>query len=165
MVLLRLREISLFVQIVTTMSLSHPSTPQLNLFEQEAPELLKGEAAIQQAISLYNSKTYSKLSHASQALGCPPSTVYARIHGRRTRQAARADQQALNQHAEDALVTHLREAESRGFPHRNKDCQEIAEELAGRPLGKNWFTRFIKRRLLKSVFTKTINTSRAYNYN
>ena len=75
MVLLKLRENLPFFQIVTIMPLTYPSTLQLNLFEDEAVELVEGKAAIEQVISLYNSKKHLSVTRALKALKCLLSLV------------------------------------------------------------------------------------------
>lgn len=126
--------------------------------------ILSGEAAVQGALKDAKEKRYKSLRASTTAYGVPYSTAHHREHGRLTRTEAHISQQALTPGEEEVLLKYIKEAESWGFPLRVCHLLELAEDLAGRKLSKQWPTRFIARHGLRSCFVPAMDANRAHNH-
>jgi hypothetical protein len=122
------------------------------------------EEAIQAAIDAFKSGRARSLRAAASELGVALSTVCHRAGGRPTQRIARSDQQALTPEQEDSLAQYCRDISFWGFPLRVCHLKELADVLAGRCLGSNWTSRFVKRHDLSSQFARALDQVRAYNH-
>jgi hypothetical protein len=70
--------------------------------------------------------------------------------------------QKLTNTQEKTLIKHINKLSDRGFPPTPQIVKNLAEEIAGVALGKNWVSRFCGRHQdqLKSVYLRTIDHKR-----
>src|SRR5450432_1417231 len=70
--------------------------------------------------------------------------------------------QCLSIAQEETLIGYINSLSDRSIPSTNQIVQNIAEELIGRPIGKNWTSRFISRYQdrLSLVYLHTIDNKR-----
>jgi hypothetical protein len=83
-----------------------------------------------------------------------------------SRRDSTPNSQKLTPKEETAIVRHILDLDSRGFPPRPQYVQEMADLLLAErdatPVGKNWTTNFIKRRTeLKTKFNRKYDYKRA----
>jgi hypothetical protein len=77
-------------------------------------------------------------------------------------EATTQSRSALSKDQQLELISYINKLSERGFPPANATVRFMAEEIAGRQLGKNWVTRFIvtNRSILASIFLEGIDASR-----
>jgi hypothetical protein len=124
---------------------------------------MANEELIQKAINAYSNSTEKSLSAAARAYGQCPSTVTHRFSGRTTRQKAHENSQLLLEAQEIQLVRWINELEIWGFPLRLDLLRDMASSLAGKPCGKNWPNRFMKRHNLTTIYSRQLDCNRAWN--
>jgi hypothetical protein len=103
---------------------------------------------------------------AADAFDVAPSTLHERIHGILPRDDCIPNSRKLTPYEEEAIVQYILDLDSRGFPPRPRDVQEMADLLLTEYnvsfVGKNWATNFINRCLeIKSKFNCKYNYKRA----
>jgi Tc5 transposase DNA-binding domain len=92
-------------------------------------------------------------------------TTLARRHkGQSTSRAAANSKyrQRLTNVQEETLLKHIESLTERYMPPTSQIVQNLAEEIAGSPVGKNWTSQFIKRhqKQITSVYLRSIDKSR-----
>ena len=92
-------------------------------------------------------------------------TTLLRRHKGQTTSRAEANskyRQRLTNVQEDTLLRHIDILTERHMPPTSQIVQNLAEEIAGRPLGKNWTGQFIKRheKRITSLYLRPIDRSR-----
>ena len=77
-------------------------------------------------------------------------------------EATAESRQVLNDAQEKVLIGHIDRLVARGTPPTPAIVRNIAEEMHGAQLGKNWVTRFIHRHSLhlKSMYMRNIDNLR-----
>jgi predicted ATP-binding protein involved in virulence len=92
-------------------------------------------------------------------------TTLARRHQRKT--ASRSDsnskhRQRLTNAQEETLLDYIDSLTKCNIPPTSQIVQNLAEELAGGHVGKNWTSQFIKRhsKRITSLYLRPIDTSR-----
>jgi hypothetical protein len=98
---------------------------QVERYEQVAQWELKFQAVIE-GVRL---EKYPKITAATQALRVPPSTVYHRINGRKSRSHAHEHQQQLTRNQESSLCGWIKELAANGYPPRYPQVHQMAEEI------------------------------------
>ena len=70
--------------------------------------------------------------------------------------------QRLTIEQEEVLIGHINKLTDRGIPPTSQMVKNLAEEIAGCPIGKNWVGGFVKRHSdqLKSHYLRTIDNCR-----
>jgi Tc5 transposase DNA-binding domain len=116
-----------------------------------------------QAIKLDQSQS---LRAAADSFDVASSTLCDRIHGKPARGDCIPNSRKLTLYEEEAIIQYILDLDSRGFPPRPRDVQEMADLLlAARDassVGKNWATNFINRRPeIQSKFNRKYNYKRA----
>jgi hypothetical protein len=124
---------------------------------------MSDEELIQKAVQAYTLGIEKSLSAAARAYGKAPTTVQYRFDGRKTRQQAHENSQLLLEAQETQLVRWINELEIWGFPLRLDLLRDMASSLAGKPCGKNWPNRFIKRHNLTTIYSRRLDCNRAWN--
>ncbi|KFY92839.1 hypothetical protein V498_04716 [Pseudogymnoascus sp. VKM F-4517 (FW-2822)] len=94
------------------------------------------------------------------------ATLYRRLHGMTSRRDCTPNSRKLTPYEESALVQYILDLDSRGFPPRPQDVQEMADLLLAErgksPTRKNWATNFITCRTeLKAKFSRKYDYKRA----
>jgi hypothetical protein len=113
-------------------------------------------------------QTSKKISRRKAAIiyDVPESTLRDRIGGRPSRSDTRANSLNLTELEETIIVSHILDRDSRGFPPRQADVEDIVNYLRKyrrvKPVGKLWAHRFIQRRPeLKTRFNRVYDFQRA----
>jgi hypothetical protein len=104
---------------------------------------------------------YSKIA---KEYGVHRTTLSRHHRGIQTTRAEATSQSrnVLSKDQQLELVSYINKLSERGFPPPNATVRFMAEEIAGRRLGKNWVTRFIvtNRSILASIFLEGIDAPR-----
>ena len=83
----------------------------------------------------------------SKKTGIPRKTLsdrFTELHG--SSQAANSEsRQCLNDAQEEALIRLINRLTNRGLPPTNSIVRNLAEEIIGRRVGKNWSSNFVRR--------------------
>jgi hypothetical protein len=127
------------------------------------------EANMQMAIEAYKSKKMRPQSRVAAVFGVSLTTLRARLKGRQSRTETRANSHKLTEYEEKTLLTHLLDADKRGFAIRPEYLREMAQILLRNrtqnptmSLGINWPTKFINRHPeIKTRFNRRISYQRA----
>jgi hypothetical protein len=103
---------------------------------------------------------------AAEVYDVDETTLRYRIHGRPPRSDCIPNSRKLTPYEEEAIVQYILDLDSRGFPPRPRDVEDMANlllaERGASPVGKNWATNFIKRRLeIKTKFNRKYDYKRA----
>ena len=92
------------------------------------------------------------------------STLRRRWNGETmSKQAAISEfKQLLTYVQEEALIEQINRLTDRGLPPTVYMVRNLAEEVLGRPTGKNWTSEFVKRHQdrLKSVYLRNLDNNR-----
>ncbi|CAG7852079.1 SubName: Full=Related to transposase-Aspergillus fumigatus {ECO:0000313/EMBL:CCA75029.1} [Serendipita indica DSM 11827] len=138
-----------------------------------SPSLAPREAAraneqrIQAAIAFIEHKKAQgvqvSVKQAAIMHGAPPSTVAARLKGRKTRQDAHVHRQTLGPEEDNVLVDWIIFWGGKGIPLNPNHVRAKAVAISGQDVGKHWIDRFKDRHSdrLKSTWTQPIEHSRA----
>jgi len=93
-----------------------------------------------------------------------PSTLSRRHRGITTsrKEAISEHHQNLTTLQEQTVIDHINRLTDRNLPPTAQIVQNIAKEMVGRSIGKNWTSNFIKRhhRVLKSLYLRNIENQR-----
>jgi hypothetical protein len=111
------------------------------------------EPFLQRAIEAINNDTSLSVRAAARAYSVPPSTLRARIKGRRAQSQAAGPNRLLNDTDEKVIVNWLLNLDARGQPARKKLVEDmvrlILRDKMGRViplhLGTKWVPRFLSR--------------------
>jgi len=100
----------------------------------------------------------------SKKHGVARTTLRERYHGQSLSKQAAASKyrQRLTLVQEETLITHINRLTDRGIPPTSRIVRNLAEEMIGGPVGKNWTGQFVKRyqERLKSVYLRSIDSQR-----
>ena len=100
----------------------------------------------------------------SKKFNIPRKTLYDRFSGRTvSRQEASSEtHQCLTAEQEEALISLINRLTNRGLPPTNSIVRNLAEEIIGRRVGKNWSGQFVRRHAehLTSRYLKNIKRKR-----
>src|SRR4051812_47273987 len=96
------------------------------------------------------------------------SVVYTTLRRRhlglqQSRQAAASEHRKnLTDVQEEVLVKHINMLSDRGIPPTAQIVKNLAEELIGHEVGKNWTAKFVRRHntKLKSLYLRTMDNQR-----
>ena len=113
-------------------------------------------------------QTSKKMSRRKAAViyDVPESTLRDRMGGRPPRSDTRANGLNLTELEEGVIVNYILDRDSRGFPPRQADVEDMANYLRkcrkAKPVGKLWAHRFVQRRPeLKTRFNRVYDFQRA----
>ena len=122
-------------------------------------------ARITKAIDAIQRGEFTEYSKAADYYGCSCSAVSRRIRGlTKTRQQANSFwHQCLTIEQEEVLIHRINTLTDRGMPPTSHIVRNLAEEIRGGPVGKNWVGQFVKRHSirLKSLYLRNIDNLRA----
>jgi hypothetical protein len=121
-------------------------------------------ARIKAAIADLESQERINYAATATKWGLKRSTLSRRHRGKTSsRQDANSyTRQQLTDSQEKTLIKYINKLSDRGFPPTPQIVKNLAEEIAGVALGKNWVSRFCGRHQdqLKSVYLRTIDHKR-----
>jgi len=125
------------------------------------------EGRVLLAVQAVKLQQFKSVRAAAVAYDIPQRTLSNRIHGMTSRRDSTPNSRKLTLEEESAIVRYILDLDSRGFPPRPQDVQEMADLLlaerdASLVVGKNWTSNFIKRRTeLKTKFSRKYDYKRA----
>ena len=104
-------------------------------------------AAINKAVAVIRSGEFSDYSKAARHFKCDRTSISKRIR-LLTRSRKEADsfwRQCLTDVQERQLIDRINYLSHRQMPPTSHIVKNLAEEISGQPVGKNWTARFIHR--------------------
>ncbi|KAG8349172.1 hypothetical protein FVEN_g12601 [Fusarium venenatum] len=121
------------------------------------------EAHIILALQAYQGDPKLSLRRAAFLYNVPFQTLHYRSQGRQARVDCIPNGRKLSDQEEQIIVEYILNLDSRGFPSRHRDVEEMANRLLterdASPVGKRWAINFIKRQ--PQLKTRSF---RKYNY-
>jgi hypothetical protein len=118
-------------------------------------------AAAIAAIRLGEIKDYSK---AAAKFNVDRTTISKRIRGltKSKKDANSFWHQCLTNAEEETLIAHINKLTDRGMPPTSSIVRNLAEEIRGAKVGKNWTGQFIQRHKnrLRSLYLRNIDNLR-----
>lgn len=122
-------------------------------------------ATINSAVDAIQRGEVKDYSEAARKYGCDRTAISRRIRGiTKTRLEAQSlYHQALTNTQEEVLISHINKLTDRGMPPTSYIVKNLAEEIKGGSVGKNWVAQFCKRHKLrlKSAYLRNIDNLRA----
>ena len=122
------------------------------------------DARIELAIADLANQTKPNYLATSKKYGVARMTLCDRFHGQSLSKQAAASKyrQCLTLVQEEALITHINSLTDRGIPPTSRIVRNLAEEMIGKPVGKNWTGQFVNRykKRLKSTYLRNIDGQR-----
>ena len=124
------------------------------------------EARIILAIEAIRKSKNLSITKAAKLYTVPRSTLRDRINGRSNQMETRANSHNITELEEEVIVLYILDMDSRGFPPKLKNVEDIAnhilESRGAKRVGKLWVHRFVKRRIeLKTRFSRVYDFQRA----
>jgi hypothetical protein len=120
--------------------------------------------AIDAAVAAIRRGEFTHYSQAAKYYKCDRTSVSKRIRGlTKTRKEANSFfLQCLTDTQEDVLIQRINRLTDRGMPPTSSIVKSLAEEIRGKPVGKNWVGQFVKRhqKVLKSLYLRNIDNLR-----
>jgi hypothetical protein len=118
-------------------------------------------ALVNKAVLAIRSGEFTDYSKAAAHYGCDRTAVSRRIRGltRTRRDASSFFHQCLTNDEEEILIARINMLTDRGMPPTSHIVRNLAEEIRGAPVGKNWTGQFVKRYKdrLKSAYLRNID--------
>jgi hypothetical protein len=104
-------------------------------------------ALVSQVVLAIRSGEFKDYSNAAKKFHCSHMAVMRRIKGlTKTRQEANSFyHQCLTTNEEEVLISRINKLTNRGLPPTSQIVRNLAEEIRGEPVGKNWTGQFVKR--------------------
>jgi hypothetical protein len=125
---------------------------------------LSHDARIALALAEIGSENKPNYAEYARKHELVPSTLSRRHRGKTVsrKEATSEYRQNLTTLQEEELIYHINRLSDRSLPPTAQIVQNIAKEIAGRSIGKNWTSNFIKRhqRVLKSLYLRNIDNQR-----
>jgi hypothetical protein len=124
------------------------------------------EADIILALQAYEADPKLSLRRAAKLYDVHFQTLHFRSQGRQAREDYIPSSRKLSDLEEQVIVQYILDLDSRGFPPRHRDIEEMANRLLAdrdaSPVGKRWAINFIKRQpQLKTRFQRRYDYRRA----
>ncbi len=120
---------------------------------------------IDNAVATIRRGEFSDYGKAAEHFKCDRGALSRRVKGL-TKSKKEADsfwRQCLTIEQEEVLIYRINNLTDRGMPPTSHIVKNLAEEIRGAPVGKNWVGQFVKRHdiRLKSLYLRNINNLRA----
>jgi len=120
---------------------------------------------ITKAVDTVGRGEFSDYTKAADHFKCSRSAVSRRVRGlTKTRKEANSFwHQCLTIKQEEVLIHRINYLTDRSMPPTSYIVKNLAEEIRGAPVGKNWVGQFVKRHgiRLKSLYLRNIDNLRA----
>jgi hypothetical protein len=121
--------------------------------------------AIDAAVDAIKRGEFANYANAAQKYGCDRGVLSRRMRGltKSKRQAMSFYRQCLTNEQEEVLITRINDLTDRGMPPTSQIVKNLAEEIRGEQVGKNWVGQFVKyyRIRLKSLYLCNIDNLHA----
>jgi hypothetical protein len=141
---------------MTDFHTAHPRTLNANNMDHNA--------RIQAAIADLESQDHQNIAATAKKWEVKRETLSKRFRGKTgsNQDATSYARRQLTDTQEKTLIQYINKLSDRGIPPTPQIVKNLAVEIAGIKLGKNWVSRFCKRHQkdLKSVYLRTINHKR-----
>ena len=122
------------------------------------------DARIELALDDLHRQEKPNIMGTAKKHGLVESTLRRRYQGKHLSKAAAASEyrQNLTFVQEETLISHINRLTDRGLPPTSRMVRNFAEEMIGRPIGKNWTGDFVKRYQgrLTSIYLRNIDNQR-----
>jgi len=120
---------------------------------------------IDDAIAAIRRGEFSDYANAAREYKCDRGALSRRIRGltKSKKDANSFWHQCLTIEQEEVLIHRINTLTDRGMPPTSHIVRNLAEEIRGGPVGKNWVGQFVKRHSirLKSLYLRNIDNLRA----
>ena len=120
---------------------------------------------IDAAIAAIQRGEFIVYAHAADHYKCDRSALSRRIRWltKSRKEALSFWNQCLTDEQEEVLIQRINDLTDRGMPPTSQIVKNLAEEMRGKGVNKNWVGQFVKRHCirLKSVYLRNINNLRA----
>jgi hypothetical protein len=121
--------------------------------------------AIDAAVDAIKRGEFGDYGKAAKQFKCSRTAVSRRVRGlAKSRKDANSFwHQCLTIEQEEVLIHRINHLTDRGMPPTSHIIKNLAEEIRGAPVGKNWVGQFVKRHdiRLKSLYLRNIDNLRA----
>jgi len=121
-------------------------------------------AQIEAALAAIRRGEFVNFANAATKYGCDRTTLSKRIRGltKSKKEANSFYHQCLTNEQEEVLLARINKLTDRGMPPTSHIVKNLAEEIRGAEVNKNWVGVFVKRHKdrLKSLYLRNINNLR-----
>jgi transposase len=121
--------------------------------------------AVDAAVGAIQRGEFADYSNAAKHFKCSRTAVSRRVRGltKTKREANSFWHQCLTIEQEEVLIDRINYLTDRSIPPTSHIVRNLAEEIRGGPVGKNWVGQFVKRHgiRLKSLYLRNIDNLRA----
>ncbi|KAF4627253.1 hypothetical protein G7Y89_g10904 [Cudoniella acicularis] len=121
-------------------------------------------ARIDAAVAALKRGEFTNYSNAATKYGCDRTSLSKRMRGltKSKKEANSLWHQCLTSEQEEVLITRINSLTDRGMPPTSHIVKNLAEEIKGASVGKNWVGQFVKRHgiRLKSLYLRNIDNLR-----
>ena len=122
------------------------------------------EQDIEEALNALNTQLIPNFTQISEKFGIKQTTLIRRFKGLCTSrvEATSLHHKLLTNTQEEALINQINKLIARGLPLTSHIVKNLAEEIIGREVNKNWTAYFVKRYSirLKSLYLRNIDNLR-----
>ena len=119
---------------------------------------------IKSAIADLESQRRPNIAETAKKWNVARTTLSDRFKGKSTSaaEAVSDTHKKLTTTEEETLIAHINKLSNRGLPPTPQFVKNLAEEIADKPIGKNWVARFVDRYKdqLSSIYLRTIDHKR-----
>jgi transposase len=120
---------------------------------------------IDKAVAAIQRGEFVHYANAAKKYDCSRSAVSRRIRAltKLKKETVSFWQQCLTNKQEEVLIHRINTLTDRGMPPTSHIVKNLAQELRGQDVGKNWVGQFVKRHgiRLKSLYLRNIDNLRA----
>ncbi len=121
-------------------------------------------ARIDAAVAAIKRGEFTNYSKAAEKYECDRTSLSKRIHGvtKTKKEANSFYHQCLTNEQEEILIARINNLTDQGMPLTSQIVRNLAEEIRGDCVGKNWTGQFVKRHgiRLKSLYLRNIESLR-----
>jgi hypothetical protein len=120
---------------------------------------------IDAAVAAIQRGEFTSCAAAAREYECDRGAVSRRIRGltKSRKEALSFWHQCLTDEQEEVLIQRINDLTDRGMPPTSQIVKNLAEEMRGKRVNKNWVGQFVKRHgiRLKSLYLRNIDNLRA----
>ena len=120
--------------------------------------------AVDSAVAAIQRGEFTDYANAARKYGCSRTAVSRRVRSltKTKREANSFWHQCLTIEQEEVLIDQINYLTDRAIPPTSHIVRNLAEEIRGGPVGKNWVGQFVKCHCirLKSLYLRNINNLR-----
>ena len=121
-------------------------------------------AKVEKAVAAIKAGEFTDYSKAAARYGCDRTSVSKRIRGltKSRKDALSFWCQCLTTTQEETLIEYINKLSDRGMPPTSRIVKNMAQEICGKEVNKNWVSVFVRRHKgrLKSLYLRNIDNLR-----